>query len=219
MNYKYILFDLDGTITESGPGIMNSVRYALEKMGFPTLPEETLRKFIGPPLAESMMRYSDMTGEQAAQAIVCYREHYTKKGIFENALYPGVETMLRELKENGKILALSTSKPELYAKQILAHFQVESYFSAVCGASMDEKRVEKAEIIACTLDELGLAEAQKREVLMVGDREHDVLGARKNGLDCLGVLYGYGSRRELEDAGARFIAASAQEAARMILSA
>lgn len=219
MDYRYILFDLDGTLTQSGPGIMNSVRYALKKMGFPELPEETLRKFVGPPLADSMMRYSRMTREQAAQAIVCYREYYTAKGMFENTLYPGVEKMLRDLKEGGRVLALSTSKPELFAGQILEHFHISAYFTAVCGASMDEKRVEKAEIIACTLEALGIGGREKQDVLMVGDREHDVFGARQNRLDCLGVLYGYGSRAELAEAGARYIAQTAQDAARMILSA
>ncbi len=218
MHYSYILFDLDGTITESGPGIMNSVRYALDKMQFPPLPEDMLRRFVGPPLAQSFMRFSHMTAEEAARGIACYREYYVPKGMFENSLYDGVMDMLRMLKNGGRVLALATSKPEVYAKKILEHFQADAYFSAVCGALLNEKRVEKAEIIAYTLDTLGLTEADKKQVLMVGDRENDVHGAKENGLDCLGVLYGYGDRQELEKAGADYIAASPVEAARMILS-
>lgn len=217
MHYSYILFDLDGTITESGPGIMNSARYALEKMGFPPLGEDILRKFVGPPLAESFMRFAGMTREEAAQAILCYREYYKPRGIFENRLYDGVKEMLGRLKESGRTLALATSKPEVFAKQILEHFCVDHYFDAVCGALLDEKRVEKAEIIAYTLETLGLSGRDKEKALMVGDREYDVQGAARNGLDCLGVLYGYGSRAELENAGAKYIAATAALAAEMIL--
>ena len=218
MYYSYLLFDLDGTITESGPGIMNSVRYTLKKMGFAELPSGTLEKFVGPPLADSFMKYAGMSQEEATQAISCYREYYTSKGIFENSVYPGVEEMLQKLKENGFVLALSTSKPELFAKKILEHFQINQYFSAICGASMDEKRVAKAEVIRYTLDTLKLSESQKGEILMVGDREHDVFGAKENGLDCLGVLYGYGDREELEQAGAKYIADTASDVADILIN-
>ncbi len=217
MQYSYLLFDLDGTLTQSGPGITNSVRYALRKMGARELPQETLEKFVGPPLADSFMRFAGMTQEQAKRAISCYREYYASKGIFENSVYPGVEAMLQALRDGGKVLALATSKPELFAGQILAHFHLTDYFSAVCGAAMDEKRVNKEEVIRYTLDALKITEAEKPYALMIGDREHDVLGAAQNGLDCLGVLYGYGSRGELEKAGARKIAATAREVAEMVL--
>ncbi len=217
MHYQYILFDLDGTITESGPGIMNSVRYAVQKMDFPALPEETLRKFVGPPLADSMQKYCGMSPEEAKKAITCYREYYTSKGIFENSLYPGVRDMLKTLKENGRVLALATSKPEVFAKQILEYFHIDTCFDVVCGASLDEKLVEKAAIITYALQSLGIDEAHKKDVLMVGDREHDVLGAKENGLDALGVLYGYGDLAELQHAGAAYIAQTAEEATDMIL--
>lgn len=217
MRYSYILFDLDGTVTKSGPGIVNSVRYALKKMGKPELSEETLEKFVGPPLAQSMMRYAGMTEQEAKEAILCYREYYTTKGIYENSVYPGVEEMLKRLKDAGLILALATSKPEVFAGQILDYFHLSPYFSFVCGASLDEKRVEKAEVIAYALQTMGVGEEQKKEVLMVGDRENDILGAKENGLDALGVLYGYGNRKELEEAGACAIAATAGEAAALIL--
>lgn len=219
MHYKYILFDLDGTITESGPGIMNSVRYAVQKMGCPALPEETLRKFVGPPLADSMQKYCGMTPSEAKKAITLYREYYTSKGMFENSLYPGVEDMLKALKDGGKVLALATSKPELFAKQILKYFHIDDLFTVICGASMDEKLVEKAAIITNALQALGIDETHKKDVLMVGDREHDVLGAKANDLDTLGVLYGYGDLPELQQAGAAYIAQTAGEAADMILGA
>lgn len=217
MHYQYILFDLDGTITESGPGIINSVRYAVQKMGYPALPDEKLRKFVGPPLADSMQKYCGMTPDEAKEAITCYREYYTSKGMFENKLYPGVEDMLRKLRDAGKTLALATSKPEVFAKQILEYFQLGGFFETVCGASLDEKLVEKAAIIANTLQSLGIDEAHKKDVLMVGDREHDVLGAKANGLDALGVLYGYGDLAELTQAGAAYIAQTAEEAADLVL--
>ena len=219
MHYKYILFDLDGTITESGPGIINSVRYAVQKMGYPVLPEETLRKFVGPPLADSMQKYCGMTPSEAKKAITLYRDYYTSKGIFENSLYPGVEDMLKALKDGGKVLALATSKPELFAKQILEYFHIDDLFTVICGASMDEKLVEKAAIITNALQALGIDEMHKKDVLMVGDREHDVLGAKANNLDTLGVLYGYGDLPELQQGGAAYLAQTAGEAADMILGA
>ena len=219
MHYKYILFDLDGTITESGPGIINSVRYAVQKMGYPVLPEETLRKFVGPPLADSMQKYCGMTPSEAKKAITLYRDYYTSKGIFENSLYPGVEDMLKALKDGGKVLALATSKPELFAKQILEYFHIDDLFTVICGASMDEKLVEKAAIITNALQALGIDEMHKKDVLMVGDREHDVLGAKANNLDTLGVLYGYGDLPELQQEGAAYLAQTAGEAADMILGA
>lgn len=215
--YTYILFDLDGTVTQSGPGIVNSVRYALEKMGAAPLDTRTLEKFVGPPLADSMMNYAGLTRQEAGRAIGFYREYYTEKGMFENSVYPGVEDMLRALKADGRVLALATSKPEAFAGQILEYFHLAEYFSFVCGASMDEKRVEKAEVIAYTLKTMKINEAQRADFLMVGDREHDILGAKSNGLDSLGVLYGYGSYEELKNAGADYIAETAAQAAQMIL--
>ncbi len=210
--YQSILFDLDGTLIESGPGILNSLRYTLDRMGFPPLPDETLRKFVGPPLTESMMRFCGMTEEEAAKAIACYRTYYAKSGIYEAELYPGIAELLDALRASGKTLAVATSKPEPYARRILAHFGIAPYFSAVCGASMDEKHVGKAAIIGCALAQLGIPQEQKQSVLMVGDREHDVLGAKENGIACLGVLFGYGSRAELLGAGADGVVETAKEA-------
>lgn len=218
MKYTHILFDLDGTLTESGPGIMNSVSYALQKLGKPAQPPEVLRKFIGPPLVHSFMNFCGFGEEEANNAIHTYREYYQKKGMFENSIYSGVEKMLKQLREAGLHLAVATSKPELLSVQILEHFGLASYFEVICGATMDEKRVKKGEIITYALESLGLSEEEKSGVLMVGDREHDVFGAKENQLKCLGVLFGYGSREELEQAGADYIAETAQDVAEQILN-
>lgn len=219
MKFKYILFDLDGTITESGPGIMNSVAYALEKMGYEEKDREKLKRFIGPPLTDSMMKYYGMSEEDAAKAVRYYREYYTEKGIFENSVYDGFDESIKRLKEQGLILAVATSKPEPFARRIAEHFEFTGDYACVCGATMDEARIRKADVIRYALNTLGITEEEKHQVLMVGDREHDVLGAKENGLSCMGVLYGYGDRKELEEAGADYIAKTTAEVAEIILNA
>ena len=217
MNFQYILFDLDGTITESGPGIMNSVSYAVTKMGYEVKDPGVLRRFIGPPLLDSFQKYFGMTKEQAAEAICCYREYYTAKGMLENNVYEGFEESIKALKNSGKKLAIATSKPEEFAKQIAAHFGFDQYFDVISGASMDESLVAKADIMRNALNILGITDAMKGEVLMVGDREHDIIGAKKNQVASLGVLYGYGDREELETAGADYIVKHASDIAKFIL--
>ena len=217
MKYKYILFDLDGTITESGPGIVNSVEYALHKLGYEEKDRESLKRFIGPPLTESMMKFYKMTEEQADQGVVYYREYQVKKGIFENSIYDGFIDSIKKLKEAGLTLAVATSKPEKFAKIIADNFDFAKYFACVCGATMDEARINKADVIRYTLDTLGISEEEKKSVLMVGDREHDILGAKANGLDGMGVLYGYGDRKELENAGADYIVNTTNDIADLIL--
>ena len=217
MKYQYILFDLDGTITESAPGLLNSVRYALKKMGFSIRDEEELLQFIGPPLVDSMKKYYGMNEEQAEQAVVFYREYFSQKGMFENSVYEGIEESLKILSESGKKLAIATSKPEVYSVRIVEHFGLADKFEKICGASMDKSRNEKAGVIRYTLEMLGIPDEEKASVLMVGDRRHDIIGAKQNGLDSMGVLYGYGNRNELEEAGADYIAESAMDVAKIIL--
>ena len=219
MKFKYILFDLDGTITESGPGIMNSVAYALEKMGYEEKDREKLKRFIGPPLTDSMMKYYGMSEEDAAKAVRYYREYYTEKGIFENSVYDGFDESIKRLKEQGLILAVATSKPEPFARRIAEHFGFTGDYACICDATMDEARIRKADVIRYALNTLEITEEEKHQVLMVGDREHDVLGAKENGLSCMGVLYGYGDRKELEEAGADYIAKTTAEVAEIILNA
>ncbi|MDO4679352.1 MAG: HAD-IA family hydrolase [Eubacteriales bacterium] len=208
--YKAILFDLDGTLTESGEGITKSVQYALEKLGKPEENLEALKVFVGPPLMEQFMKYADLDEETARRAVEIYRERYSTIGIFENRPYPGVAHMLEELKKKGYLLAVASSKPEYFVKKILAHFDLEKYFDEAVGSEMSGSRTNKTEVIEETLRRLHL-ENHREQVLMVGDKEHDVLGARKAGLECLAVSYGYGTMEELTEARPLQIAASADE--------
>lgn len=216
MVIRTVLFDLDGTITDSGPGIMNGVRYALKKAGMREASEEELRSFIGPPLKEQFRDFCGTTDEEAAEMVRLYREYYTEKGIFENAVYDGVISMLSQLKAAGLQILLATSKPEKFAKIIAEHFDFARYFDFIGGANMDGTRTDKQEVIEYVLSSCGVK--NRDEVMMVGDRCYDIEGAGKAGVHSLGVLYGYGSREEMEKAGAELIAESPQEAAGMILT-
>lgn len=207
---QVILFDLDGTLTESGEGIINCVQYALEKLGKKEEHPENLQCFIGPPLKEQFMKYAGLSEEEGEKAVVYYRERYTTTGIFENRLYPKIPELLELLKINNKILAVASSKPEVYVKQILEHFQIADYFTAIVGSELDGRRTEKAEVIEEALRRMHLEE-ERDKVLMVGDRSQDVQGAISCGLQCIGVAYGYGSREELEKAGAVYIADSVED--------
>ena len=189
-----ILFDLDGTLTDPMMGITKSVQYALKKHGIIEEDLWNLTKFIGPPLMDSFKRYYGFSEEEARQAVVDYREYFAPTGKFENVVYNGIPEMLQALKEQGFVLAVATSKPEVFAKDILVHFDLEQYFDFVGGALLTG-RTDKAEVIAYVLEYLGV---EKQNVIMVGDREHDIIGAAKNQLDSVGVLYGYGDRSRLD---------------------
>lgn len=210
--YRTVLFDLDGTLTESGIGITRSVAYALKKHGITETDQATLDRFIGPPLIDSFMKIYGFSREDAVQAVADYREYYAVTGIFENRVYDGVPEMLRTLRDHGIFCVLATSKPDGYANQILEHFCLAKYFDFVAGATMDEKRTNKTDVIA-----YALAQTRATDVIMVGDREHDILGAAENGLPAVGVLYGYGSHKELEQAGAAYIAETPREITEYIL--
>ena len=212
---RCIFFDLDGTLTDSGPGITASVAYALKKLGIDPPEPERLRSFIGPPLMSSFARWYGFDEAQCREAVRLYREYFTAGGMFENSVYPGVPEALERLRAAGFRLAVATSKPELFSRQIIAHFGLEGYFEAVCGAAMDESRTEKADVLRYALETMGAGAA---ESLMVGDREHDVLGAKAVGVPCLGVLWGYGSREELTGAGAAALAETPEEMAERILA-
>ncbi len=202
--YNTILFDLDGTLTDPGIGITNSVAYALAKWNIKVEDRRELYKFIGPPLLDSFAEYYGFSEEECQQAVVYYREYFRSNGIYENEVYPGVVEMLTELKNAGKKVVLATSKPEEFALIILKHFDLFKYFDFVAGATMDESRSKKADVITYALEKSGVTD--KNDVIMVGDRKHDVIGAKENNLDCIGVLFGYGDREELESAGAKYIA-------------
>jgi len=199
-----ILFDLDGTLTDPGLGITNSVMYALRKYGMEVPSRQELYSFIGPPLKQSFMRWCGFDEAEGEQAVKYYREYYRDKGLLENEVYDGIEDMLKALREKGKRLAVATSKPEEFAIRILEHFGLAQYFEVIAGDTLDFKRNTKADVIASALERLGVTD--RSGVIMVGDREHDVIGAKAQDLPCIGVLFGYGSQEELEAAGAKHIA-------------
>lgn len=214
-NYTTVLFDLDGTLTDPAEGITNSVKYAIRSMKLKPLSYETLLTFIGPPLVESFCTYCGTTKEEASAAVKSYREYYSVKGIYENRLYDGIPEMLDILKKSGKKIVLATSKPEPYAIDILKHFGIFGYFDEVCGALMDESRTNKWEVISYALESCGIK--NKSNVLMVGDRKHDIIGASKNGIDSCGVLFGYGSLQELSDAGADYIVETVEAITKLVI--
>ena len=204
MIYDFILFDLDGTLTDSAEGIVNSVVYALERKGIPYVNKQELRRFVGPPLQASFRDYCGFSDEEAKDAVRVFREYFTQKGIYENAVYEGVPETLSSLCKAGFKLAVATSKPEAFAKQILERFDLAKYFTVIAGASMDG--TDKPTVIRLALSRLHTEPSLR--VLMVGDREHDILGAKEVGISSLGVIYGYGSEKELKEAGANYIAGS-----------
>ena len=213
--FSTILFDLDGTLTDPGEGITNSVAYALERFGFSVPERECLYPFIGPPLRDSFMKYYGMDMAQADAATATYREYFSAKGWQENVVYDGIEGLLNKLHKAGKRLIVATSKPEVFAREILRYFNLTEYFYYAAGANLDGTLTDKAEVIAYALKEGGVTD--KSTVVMIGDREHDIIGAKKNGVDSIGVLYGYGSREELETAGADCIVATVEELTETLL--
>lgn len=213
--YKYILFDLDGTLTDPAEGITNSVAYSLSKYGIEVSDKKELYKFIGPPLKDSYIEYYGFSESDAVKAIEYYREYFKPKGMFENEVYEGVPELLEELKQNGKKIILATSKPEVFSTEILKHFDLYKYFDFVSGATLDGTRSKKSDIIAYAISEMGITE--KEQCLMVGDRAQDINGAIANGIDSLGVLFGYGDSEELESAGATYIAESVKDILKSVM--
>ena len=208
-NFEYILFDLDGTITDSGEGITKSVQYALKSFDISVDNLEDLNKFIGPPLKDSFKKYYNFDDEKAELGLKKYREYYADKGIFENNLYDGIVELLDTLVKNNKKIILATSKPEVYAKQILKYFKIDKYFNFVAGSDFEETRVKKGDVIKYALDKAKISDLSK--VIMIGDREHDIIGAKENNIKSIGVLYGYGDVVELTQARADYIANSTSE--------
>ena len=202
--YNTVLFDLDGTLTDPAVGITNSVAYALNKWGIEVPDRTELYKFIGPPLVDSFCKYYGFSKDDAELSVKYYREYFADKGLFENSVYDGVPEMLSELKSRGKRLIIATSKPEVFSKRIVEHFDLDKYFDFLAGATLDSSRVKKADVIAHALKSCDITDLSS--VVMVGDREHDVIGAAHFSIDSIGVLYGYGDREELESAGVTYIA-------------
>ena len=207
--YENILFDLDGTVTESAPGIISSIRYAMERMDC-LLPDGLdMNVFIGPPLTVSFHNVLGFSESDADLALSYYREYYGDHGLFECRVYPGVADLLAKLESEGRTVALATAKPEVFSRRILDYFCLTNLFSFIGGASLDASRRTKSAVISYTLTSLPRASAAN--TIMVGDRDQDVIGARNNGIGCMGVLYGYGSAEELTRAGALALAENCEE--------
>ena len=201
--YRYVLFDLDGTLSDPKVGICTSVQYALSKMGIEEPDIDKLEPFIGPPLRDSFMEYYDMSPEQAEQAITFYRERFSTVGKFENEIYPGIPELLRDLKKKGRVVAIASSKPTVFVEDILNHFEIRDYFDIVVGSELDGSRDKKEDVLKEVLRQMFPdTEPEYDEVVMVGDRKYDIEGALQLGVMNIGVSYGYGSYEELEEAGA-----------------
>ena len=214
--YDTVFFDLDGTVTDPGVGITNSVAYALEKFGICLEENRTLNPFVGPPLLDSFRRFFGFSEHDALLAIDYYREYFRARGIFENEVYPGVPELLAALRAHGCRILLASSKPEEFCRRILDHFDLAKFFDFAGGGTMDESRRDKADVIGYSLASAGVTD--RASCLMVGDRENDIRGAKQMGMASAGVLFGYGSREELESAGADYLAASPAEILQIVLN-
>lgn len=206
-----LLFDLDGTLTDPAEGITNGFINALKYFGIEIPSYETLCSFIGPPLIDTFKTQFGFDEEQSLLGVKKYREYFGTVGLFENRVYDGIPELLQGLKDAGYRLLVATSKPEEYSIRICDKFGLSKYFEKICGSNMDESRARKAEVIAYALDSAGISEEEKSTVLMIGDRLHDIEGAKENEIESCGILFGYGDRAEHEKAGANYIAESVEE--------
>ena len=214
MKYPYLFFDLDGTISNSAEGITNAVTYALEHMGITPPPKQELMHFIGPPLIRTFTADYDLTPEEGARAVSLYREYYNVKGVYECEMYRGVGELLKRLRDAGYRMVLATCKPTVMAKVVLNYFGIGEYFEMVSGPEFDGTRNEKHQVIAYAMEQLGICDP--KTALMIGDRRDDVLGAKKCGLPCVGVLWGYGGEAELREAGAAEVAQNTEKLQNLI---
>jgi len=208
-NYETILFDLDGTLTDPKEGIIKSIEYALRKMGLQKMEEFELLTFIGPPIQRSFSEVCGMNDDEVARAVHFYREYFTRNGMIENKVYSGIPQLLHELKEAGKQLFVATSKPTVFANEILKFFSLDHYFIDIVGSNLDGSRIDKKEIIEWIYQKY-LQNSDGKSV-MVGDRSHDIIGANLNGIDSIGVTYGYGTKEELEQVKASYVVGTVEE--------
>ncbi len=207
--YTTFLFDLDGTVTDPKKGIVNSVLYALEKVGIEELHVSELDSFIGPTIQQSFVERYNMNEGEVERAVFYFREYLKQRGLLENSVYEGIPNLLKQLKDTGNRLFIATSKPTIFARQVIEHFQLTNYFEDIIGSNLNGTRIKKEEIIAHILQQNeGL---NKEEVVMIGDRKHDIIGANHNGIASIGVLYGYGSENELIEVSATHIAKDIEE--------
>lgn len=207
--YSHVIFDLDGTLTDPGEGIINSLLYALDFFGIQGDPR-ILKRFVGPPLIDSFMKYYGFSEEQAREAVKRYREYFREKGVFENQIYEGIPELLSVLKEQDKKLAIATTKPTVFARQVLEYFRVDHYFEddLIIGSYLDGRRTVKAELVGAVLDLLSIDDGR---LVMVGDRKYDMIGAKTHSIDSIGVTYGYGEEEEITLAEPTYIAHSVDE--------
>lgn len=212
--YEYVLFDLDGTISDSSEGITKGAQIALRKMGIEEEDREKLKVFVGPPLSYSFGTVYGFDEKQCEEAIKCYREYYSQIGLFENRPYDGIKKLLEQLKNSGKKVAVATSKPEQFTVRILEKFGLSQYFDVIEGAKPEKKRELKHQVIEDALVHLG--NPKLSEVVLVGDTRFDAEGAAKVGIDCIGVLYGFGKREELVAAGATYIVEKVEDIIKFI---
>ncbi len=215
-DFEFILFDLDGTLTDSGPGILNCLEYALEDQRIPIPERDQMRTYLGPPLVDTFRDVFGMNNQQIAQAIDKYRERYHDIGLFENSVYEGVPELLAELQAAGIRMATATSKPEYSATRILQHFELDQYFEFIGAAALDGTRDSKSLVIKHTLENTNTSPTS-HNMIMIGDRRHDVHGAREHGIDTIGVLWGYGDAIELEDAGVTDLATNTENLKNLLL--
>ncbi len=209
-----ILFDLDGTLTDPMIGITKSVRYALAHFGIEVATLEELTPFIGPPLKGSFQKFYGFSEEDAETALQKYREYFSKTGLFENQVYEGIEALLKALKSQNMRLFVATSKPTVYAKQILEHFHLAEYFDFIGGSELSGERVEKKDVIEYVLKEKNI---KRENAVMVGDRCFDIAAGKEAGLTAIGVLYGYGDKKELTDASADALAETVEDLKNLLI--
>jgi len=211
------LFDLDGTITDSKPGIINSATYALKAVGITQSSYSGTPEFlIGPPLREALRQIHPFSDTELEEVVQKYREYYTEKGMLENSIYPGIMELLAKLQNEGITMAIATSRALVFAKRIAKHFGFAQYFDVIMGGELDGTRERKSEVITAALQELGGKE-KFQKIIMIGDREHDIIGAKETGIDSIGITWGYGSKQEFEAAGAKRIAHDTGQLFEMII--
>jgi phosphoglycolate phosphatase len=214
LSKRNLLFDLDGTIIDPKEGITKGIQFSLQKFGIQVEDRDTLTPFIGPPLRDSFIKFYGFNDEEAVLAVKEYREYFAPTGVFENFLYDGIVNIFEKQREAGRQLVIATSKPTVYAEKILEYHKIRDYFSFVAGSELDGRRSKKGEVIQYALENMKITSVQ--DTIMIGDREHDVIGAREAGLDSIGVLYGYGDLKELTDAGATYIAKDVGELSHLL---
>lgn len=211
--YSSILFDLDGTLTDPKLGITSAIQYSLNKFGIQVDNLDALNPFIGPPLAGSFKEFYGFTDEMCTEAIKYYREYFAERGMYENERYEGIKEVLAALKEKGAALYVATSKPTFFAEKIIAYFELDEYFEFIGGSNLDNTRVDKGEVIEHVLQTCNLS---AEDAIMIGDRKHDIIGAKRHGMDSVGVGYGYGSEEELKLAEPTYLVGTVEDLGQLL---